>query len=246
MRLPVITISIIAAAIVIATPALKDKKQAQIEAVTIQEIKENSYAETEETVEDRQIETVAGIERETEEVYVSPYDFVELHKENKDIVAWINIPGSNIDYPVMFDGTDRYLHENLMNEPSSAGSIYVDANAKDALKDRVNIIYGHHMKDGSMFSDVDDFGSEEFWNSHTEVNIYMEDGELSLHPITCVVGPSDPELWNISDSKDLRDFCEGKVIAQGEIPDEWDHLYVLVTCNYSGSNYRTYVILKEA
>lgn len=80
-------------------------------------------------------------------------DFAELRKINEDIVAWIQISGIGVDYPVV-QGEDNeyYLHHTFRKEANKAGSIFLDyRNRADFTEQRV-IIYGHNMKDGSMFS----------------------------------------------------------------------------------------------
>ena len=247
MRLPVIAMLTIIIAGAIATPALKEQqkvKAAESEVSIIREAaltKEVTLTETEaEISEDKEIpeEEINGVE----ETYVSPYDFETLKKTtNADIVAWVKIDGTQVDYPVLFDGTDQYLHMSLGGENSPAGSIYVDATTEAPFNESVNIIYGHHMKDGSMFSAIDDYSYEDFWNNHQNISIYMEDQELHLSPEFCVVGESDSSLRDIHDISTLEAFLGGKTVTQGEVPAEYKDMYVFVTCNYTGDNYRTYL-----
>lgn len=241
MRLPFVSVIVVAVAAVLTIPTLADKKQAEAEAKNISVMKEFLTFESEVIETPMDLAVTYTETAEAKDEYQSKYDFDSLRKENEDIIAWIDVPNSNIDYPVLFDGTDRYLHMNLGKEDSTAGSIYVDATAEKALNESINILYGHHMKNGTMFADVDEFSNQEFWNDHQEVNIYMEDKELNLRPVVCVVGKSDIALREIESIDDLKSFCKDKTITQGDIPDEWEDLYVLVTCNYTGDNYRTYL-----
>lgn len=243
MRLPLISIAVVAIAVTVAAPAFADKKQVNADATEILAIKEISRGHINASTnnkEENEIQIDEVIEEELVK-YESPYDFELLREENKDIIAWIDIPGTMVDYPVLYDGTDRYLNMNLGGEKSVAGSIYVDATAEAALEESVNIIYGHHMKNGSMFASIDDFSNDAFWSSHKEINIYKENEELHLKPALCVVGKSDITLREINDLDALKDFCNNKEITQGSIPSEMEELYVFVTCNYSGENYRTYL-----
>lgn len=246
MRLPIIGVLTIVVAGAIAIPALKDQQKveaAESEVSIVRDAaltKEVSLTETEaEISEDKEIP-----EEEINEVgntYVSPYDFAELRTANTDIIAWVKIDGTQVDYPVLFDGTDQYLHMSLGGENSPAGSIYVDATTEEPFHESVNIIYGHHMKDGSMFAAIDDYSYEDFWNNHQNIGIYMEDQELHLTPEFCVVGPSDVSLRDVKDISTLEAFLSGKTITQGEVPAEYKDMYVFVTCNYTGDNYRTYL-----
>lgn len=248
MKVPVISIIVVSVAIGLSMPVFADKKQAREEQVCIEDLKVAAM-ETMKTTETRpakkDLVAEANIELdETERLkmaYKPKYDFNVLREENEDIIAWINIPGTKVDYPILFDGTDKYLHTNLNGEDSVSGSIYVDMAASNVLDDEINIIYGHHMKNGSMFADIDEFSEKDFWDGHPEVNIFLEDRELRLTPIMSVVGASDTDLREVKDVESLKAFCEDKAITNGKIPEEWTQMYVLVTCNYTGNNYKTYL-----
>lgn len=174
--------------------------------------------------------------------YESPYDFDKLHDVNEDIIAWVNIPGTKVDYPIVFDGTDGYLHQNLDKEYSYSGTPYIDKETENPLKDPVNIIYGHHMKNGTLFSDIDKYNDPSYFETHKDINIYTENEELNLHPVATITGKADAAIRTIQNADDLKSFAEGKDIAAGTLPDEVEDLYVFVTCNYSGNDFRTYLI----
>jgi sortase B len=97
--------------------------------------------------------------------------FERLQKKNKDIVAWIYIPSTNIDYPVV-KGADNefYLNHDALKKRSSAGALFLDFKnklGKDAKSSDKNLtIYGHHMKNGTMFKDLTKFRSKEFFNDN--------------------------------------------------------------------------------
>ncbi len=82
-------------------------------------------------------------------------DFEGLRKINEDLVAWIQIPGIGVDYPVV-QGEDNeyYLYHTFQKENNKAGSIFLDYRNHDDFTDRRVILYGHNMKDGSMFSNL--------------------------------------------------------------------------------------------
>ena len=129
----------------------------------------------------------------------------------------------------------------MSQETSKAGSIYIDKYTGCAFEDTMTILYGHNMKNGSMFKDVDRFSEDAFYETHQDVSIYLPEGEKHLHPFLVVVGSSDTALRSIQTAKDLEEFCNGKEITQGSISEELGQATVLVTCNYTGSDYRTYV-----
>jgi len=95
--------------------------------------------------------------------------FDQLLEENEDAVGWLTIDGTQIDYPVVqADDNEQYLTCNFYLEETRAGSIFLDyRNDIDALDEEKNIIvYGHRMKDGSMFQHLTKFLDEDFFHEH--------------------------------------------------------------------------------
>ena len=96
-------------------------------------------------------------------------DFEALQQINPDIVAWLRIPGV-LDYPVV-QGTDNsyYLHHTFRKEYNIAGSIFLDARNTADFSDRKNIIYGHNMRNGSMFHVLRKFQDLDFYQANREI-----------------------------------------------------------------------------
>ena len=89
---------------------------------------------------------------EVAEQGVLQVDFNKLEEINPDVIAWIEIPGLEISYPVVQGrDNDYYLHHLITGENHKSGSIFMDFQNQEDLSDRNTIIYGHNMKDGSMF-----------------------------------------------------------------------------------------------
>lgn len=85
-------------------------------------------------------------------------DFDSLLKENKDVIAWISIPAIDISYPVLqADDNEYYLHRDLHGNYLFAGSIFADSNCSSSFNDYNTILYGHNMRDGSMFAGLRKF-----------------------------------------------------------------------------------------
>ena len=113
-------------------------------------------------------------------------DFAELRKINEDIVAWIQIPGIGVDYPVV-QGEDNeyYLHHTFQKEANKAGSIFLDyRNRADFTEQRV-IIYGHNMKDGSMFSNLKKYQDNAFRKEFGIAYLYLPEKTLQLEIVAC-------------------------------------------------------------
>lgn len=101
-------------------------------------------------------------------------DFEKLQKINKEIYAWIYVPGTKIDYPVAQNAKDdeHYLKYNYKNKPEFAGCIYTEKANKKDFTDPNTVIYGHNMRNGSMFQNLHKFEDGDFFKKHTEVYIY--------------------------------------------------------------------------
>ena len=110
-------------------------------------------------------------------------DFASLQQINEDIVAWLRIPGV-LDYLVV-QGTDNsyYLHHTFRNEYNIAGSIFLDARNMADFSDSKNIIYGHNMRNGSMFHVLKNFQNLDFYQANREIWLYLPDGSVEVYEI---------------------------------------------------------------
>lgn len=94
--------------------------------------------------------------------------YAELYEENGDMVGWLTIPGTKIDYPVMQKaGNDYYLHHDFYGEENRHGCLFVKDIADVNTPGDCFIIYGHNMKDGTMFGDLDEYRSEDYYREHS-------------------------------------------------------------------------------
>ena len=106
-----------------------------------------------------------------------PIDFDKLQERNPDVYAWITIPNTDIDYPVLQSGTDNtyYLTHTIDRTENPEGSIFTENyNGKD-FEDPNTVIYGHNMKNGSMFEDLLNYRDRSFFDENREVLIYTPD-----------------------------------------------------------------------
>lgn len=107
-------------------------------------------------------------------------DFAALREENPDIYAWITIPDTNIDYPVLQHPTelDYYLDYNIDGSKGYPGCIYSQfLNSKD-FDDFNTVLYGHNMKNGTMFANLHYYEDSDFFEKHPYVYVYTESGAL--------------------------------------------------------------------
>lgn len=183
---------VLVAAVVGGVMALKAaKEQAELEAtyvdpmpVMTQEEMEALYDahKAEDTTEiEETVEAAEEVLEETEDgVYEGcPVDFAGMWEINEDVYAWITVPGTVIDYPILQHATDNtyYLNYNIDGSYGYPGCIYTEnLNSKD-FTDNNTVIYGHNMKNGSMFSGLHKFEDANFFEEHTQVLIYTPEKE---------------------------------------------------------------------
>ncbi len=121
-------------------------------------------------------ETSSEINREPlPELPDNPIDFATLQAENSDIYAWIRVPGTNVDYPVLQSSNsndDFYLHRNIKKQYEFAGSIYSQQFNTKTFKDPNTVLYGHNMLNGSMFASLHKFRDPAFFNENRYIYIY--------------------------------------------------------------------------
>ena len=108
----------------------------------------------------------ATAEAEEEEVETAPIevDFEGLRKENSDVAGWIYCPDTVVNYPVMHgEDNDLYLHHLVNRQYNFAGCIFEDCRNTPGQKDPATILYGHHMKDGSMFAMLHKYTDQKYY-----------------------------------------------------------------------------------
>lgn len=123
--------------------------------------------------------------------------WASLQKEiNKDIYAWIVVPGTAIDYPVLQHPkeTDYYLTHNLDGSVGRPGCIYTQRmNSKD-WSDRNTVLYGHNMRIGTMFAGLHAFEDAEFFEENRYIHVYSEDGRVLIYEIFAAYAFSDAHI----------------------------------------------------
>lgn len=107
-------------------------------------------------------------------------DWDVLRKENQDIYAWIYIPGTAVDYPVLQHPTDdtHYLNYNLNGSKGYPGCIYSEKINSKNFTDFNTILYGHNMLNGTMFASLHYFETQSFFDSYPYIFVYREDQVL--------------------------------------------------------------------
>ena len=108
--------------------------------------------------------------------------FEEFRAINSDVIGWITVYDTRIDYPVLHSSTpsEEYLSKNAMKEWEGSGSLFIDHANKSDFSDFNTIIFGHHMTGGAMFGDVDLFLKKDFFDEHKYGNLFFSDTGFEL------------------------------------------------------------------
>ncbi len=111
----------------------------------------------------------------------------ELQAINPDVLGWLTIDDTHIDYPVVIGETDmEYVNKDVYGDFALSGSIFMDSdNARD-LSDAYTLVYGHHMDNGAMFGDVVEFVNTDYFESHPSGTLYLPDATYTIEIFACV------------------------------------------------------------
>ena len=171
---------------------------------------EREYESLAELARETEAPTEISTEAETEETeapYVSPIQFDELRKINPDIVGWLKVEGTEIDYPIVQTGNNEtYLNTDFEGKKSVAGAIYLDYESEPDFSGRHNIIYGHNMKNGSMFKDIVKYKDEEIFQGTSGYHRLYSGARIPFTPHVCALHGTD------------RHETEDEVCHGGEFP----------------------------
>ncbi|MBQ2973496.1 MAG: class B sortase [Clostridia bacterium] len=121
--------------------------------------------------------------------YESPIDFASIKKESPDVFAWLNINGTDIDYPVAFHEGDNsyYLRRDIYGNYDRNGTLFIEDYNKTDFNDPVTIIYGHHMSSGAMFGKLQEiYTNPETFLKFNKITVYLPENEL-VYRVFCAV-----------------------------------------------------------
>lgn len=178
-------------------------------------------------------------------------DWDGLRAINPDIVAWVYVPGTPINYPVV-QGSDNqeYLHKAFDGSTgwlASAGTIFLDASNTSDLSDRNNALYGHHMNDGSMFASLADFEDQDTFDSHRDIYVLTPQGNYRLKTFALVKTTGSDAIVQTSFANDasyqayVQDKLNRSVVSQkGDMLTAADikQSVLFSTCEYSQNDGR--------
>lgn len=193
---------------------------------------------------------------ETDNAITAYEKYAAVYEQNHDFVGWITIDGTKINYPVMQSAeTDYYLKRAFDKSYSAYGTPYVQENCILGSSDNI-IIYGHHMKDGSMFAGLCQYESEDFYREHTAIHFdtLAGYGEYEIVAVFKTVAYSQDgfKYYHFVDAESEADFdefiaqCQSLALYDTGVSAEYgDELLTLSTCEYSRNNGRMVIVAKR-
>ena len=173
--------------------------------------------------------------------------FEELRAMNPDVMGWLTIYGTSIDYPIVKAQKDNfeYLSKDVEKNWTTCGALYVDVNNQWNFQDFNTIIHGHHMAEHKMFGDLDLFTKADYFNEHQYANLYY-DGQNHgvelfailtidaynpiVHSTSLTTGEAKQEF--------LNRIQQDKLLSRNLDITMDDHLVTMTTCNLTETNGR--------
>ena len=131
------------------------------------------------------------------------------NKVNSDILGWITIPNTQIDYPfVISKDNNDYLRRDLYGNYALAGTVFMDYRCSEDFDDFNTIIYGHNMNNGSMFGELVLFGEKEFFNANRTGMIYLKNKTYALDIFAYMVVKADDTVIYSNITENHNDFFD--------------------------------------
>ena len=180
-------------------------------------------------------------------------DFQALQALNEDVVGWIYIPDTQVNYPILQgEDNDEYLYHLLTGEYNSSGSIFLDAYVAADFSGPNSPIYGHNMKNGSMFKDIVNYKKQEFFDAHPTAMLMTPEKNYFVHLFSGYTTDS----WGIAWEKEfegaefeewLQETKEQSRFDSDVVPTAQDKILTFSTCTYDTHDARFVVhgVLEE-
>lgn len=176
---------------------------------------------------------------------------LDLSSISKDFICWINIENTNIDYPVLQSNDNSYyLHRDIHGNYLYSGTLFLDYR-DNYNKSKNLIIYGHNMKNTTMFSEIEKFKDESFFNSKPTVTLIDKNKERHYEVFAVLLVKKDYgyTITNFNNDKEYTNFlnniCNASLYKVKNKPTTSDQIITLTTCSYEFENARTVIVCKE-
>lgn len=164
-----------------------------------------------------------------------------LNNAYPDAIGWLYIPDSSINYPIMQSGdNDFYLHHAYDGSSLKSGSIFLDFRCENRFMNPVNIVYGHNMRNGSMFAEVMKFADSAYFDSHRYGWIATPETVYRIDFFSCAKANMNDELYDGSTliNEWLSHIYDASVVWENADFSGNDRFISLSTCSYEFENAR--------
>lgn len=177
---------------------------------------------------------------------------IDLYYINSDYIGWINIENTPIDYPIVKgDNNEFYLTRDFNKQYLKTGSIFMDYR-NEGFEDRNVVVYGHHMKDQSMFGSLKKFKDLDYLHKNKYISITTKNNEKLMYEIFGLYVTSSDDIEctsvNFNGEEEFTKYIDGiasKSIYNSDINiNNTDKILTLSTCSYEFSNARLVVHAK--
>ena len=209
-----------------------------------------TYADTEQELQQVQqlYEETQDLQEQQRSKVIQPR-FEKLQTINENIVGWITIPKAQLNNPVMYSGdNDYYLHHNYLDEESRAGSVFMDFRNDVEEMDRHTILYGHVMRNGSMFGELAKFAEQSYAVEHSIITFstLYENYELQVFAPYETTTDFDYIETNFEDDEAFNQFLteiqRRSVITMPIDVSATDQILTLSTCTISSAYNERFVV----
>lgn len=171
-------------------------------------------------------------------------DFEALHRQNPDIIAWIYSPDTPINYPVaQSEDNSYYLRRLIDGTRNTAGTIFADFRNAPDLSDRNTLVYGHNMKNNTMFGTLSEYRKQAYYDAHSTLWLLTPGASYKLEPLSGFVTRADSDSYTLFETQEeLCAYLEEAVSQSGFETDvdiyEVERIVTLSTCTYQGDDKR--------
>ena len=165
-------------------------------------------------------------------------DFEALREINPDIVGWLFIENTIINYPVVQGkDNDYYLNHLFDGKYNKSGCIFLDANCASDFSDQHSIIYGHNMRDGAMFAELLEYANQDYYDAHPRALLVTPDDRFEIKLFSgYVTGLTKRSLLRDFSEEDVTDWtaelAEKSLFAPVEVPTNQERVITFFTCSY--------------
>lgn len=221
---------------------LEDRKQERLQEEAVENyVRETPASETLSENRAKKTQKISGEDNTGKERESCPIkvDFDALSAENGDIAGWLYCENTNINYPVMQGkDNDYYLDHAYDKTESRAGALFVDAENRPGFADSNTIIYGHHMRNGSMFAHLADFAEQEYFDDHPVMWLLTPRQTYRVELLGGYMTSADSDSYTIftGPCKELEQYLAAAAAAsdvQTDVETPEDGRYVMFsTCEY--------------